>query len=139
MVYGPGEKPYTLFTVFTSDTKSVLKKEWFVGILWKNNSDLHKFDTVQGEIKVLGCFPLKKKPGIKVKVAISNSLVPNLAEMKLYKLMYAGGGVLKFKKIVKAQEDNVVVMDLDKEKDKALEGDYLDPDHMLNSESEDDV
>ena len=84
MVYGPGEKPYTLFTVYTSDTKAVLKKERFVGIIWKNNPDLHKFNTVQGEIKVLGGFPLKKKPGMKVKVAISNSLVPNPLAFSLH-------------------------------------------------------
>ena len=80
-VYGPGEKPYTLFSVYTSDTKAVLKKERFVGVLWKNNPDLHKHNTVQGEIKVVGGFPLKTKPGMKVKVAFTNSLVPNLAAM----------------------------------------------------------
>ena len=36
-------------------------------------------------------------------------------------------------------DDDVVVMDVETERDEALEGDYLDPDHMLNSESEDDV
>ena len=149
-VYGPGEKPYTLFTVYTSDTKAVLKKDRFVGVLWKLNPDLHKFNTVEGEIKVLGGFPLKKNPGMKVKVAISNSLVPQLAEMKPrpFELMYAGG-YLRFKQITKkkapvstgqAQEDDdVVVMDVEDARDEALEGDYLDPDHMLNSESEDDV
>ena len=149
MVYGPGEKPYTLFTVYTSDTRAVLKKDRFVGLLWKLNPDLHKSNTVKGEIKVLGGFPLKKNPGMKVKVAISNSLVPQLAEMKPkpYELLYAAGFV-KFKRITRKKvettgqaqdDDDVVVMDVENERDEALEGDYLDPDHMLNSESEDDV
>ena len=101
-VYGPGEKPYTLFSVYTSDTKAVLKKDRFVGVLWKNNPDLHKHNTVQGEIKVLGGFPLKTKPGMKVKVAITNSLVPNLASMRPrpYELLYAGG-FLKFRQLGK--------------------------------------
>ena len=62
-VYGPGEKPYTLFTVYTSDTKAVIRKDRFVKILWKNNPDLHKQNTIEGEIKVLGGFPLKEIQG----------------------------------------------------------------------------
>ena len=106
-VYGPGEKPYTLFTVYTSDTKAVLKKDRFEGVLWKNNPD-HKHNTVEGEIKVLGGFPLKDKPGMIVKVASSNSLVRNLAEMspRPYELQYAGG-FLKFKRVSKKKTDSI--------------------------------
>ena len=144
-VYGPGEKPYTLFTVYTSDTKAVIRKDRFVKILWKNNPDLHKQNTIEGEIKVLGGFPLKANPGMKVKVAFSTSLVQNLAEMN-FELQYLGG-FLKFKRAPKkktvstdqAKDNDIEVIDLDDEKDEALEGDYMDPDHMLCSESEDDA
>ena len=146
-VYGPGEKPYTLFTVYTSDTKAVIRKDRFVGILWKNNPDLHKHNTIEGEIKVLGGFPLKnpENPGMKVRVAFTNSLVQNLADMK-FELQYLGG-FLKFKRASKkktvstdqAKDNDIEVIDLDDEKDEALEGDYMDPDHMLCSESEDDA
>ena len=151
-VYGPGEKPYTLFSVYTSDTKAVLKKDRFVGVLWKNNPDLHKHNTVQGEIKVLGGFPLKTKPGMKVKVAITNSLVQNLAEMRPrpYELLYAGG-FLKFRQLGKkkakvtgqAQDDDgdVEVVDLSDDKDEALVGDFFDPnfDMLEDSDSEGDA
>ena len=82
---------------------------------------------------------------MKVRVAFTNSLVQNLADMK-FELQYLGG-FLKFKRASKkktvstdqAKDNDIEVIDLDDEKDEALEGDYMDPNHMLCSESEDDA
>lgn len=92
--FGPGEAPFRVFFVQTSD-KNALKDDRFLKLVQKKNKSV--FGGTTNAIKILDSKPLPgNKPGLELKVAVDQGLVGELARLK-FELFY-GLGKVKFQK-----------------------------------------
>ena len=101
VLFGPGETPFEIFWVTTSDEDAMESPTWFADYVRMVNPELFE-GGVQGEIRVLENRKLHGKPGYTLKVAVGRDLLPNLAKLN-YRLVYGIGKVF-FRKIVPSSQ-----------------------------------